>query len=349
MTPNSTNVNVNTTGRVSRDYTGRSTVAGLFTDRAEAERAINDLKAAGFSPDQIGVAMRDRTEQGALVEDTGTSAAEGAVTGAVGGGLLGGLVGLLVGIGALAIPGIGPVIAGGALASAFGLAGGTAVAGAGIGAAAGGLVGALVGMGIPHDEAQHFDRGFREGGVLLTINAGNKVMDALAILERNGADTGPNSVGSRSRAVGENVRTGGNTEAATGGVGGAVAGGVAGAMIGGPVGAVVGGTIGAVAGAATGEVVHEERPRSKRDQADEGATGGGLAGGVAGAAIGAAVAGPLGVIPGAIIGGATGAGAGAATGAAVPDDNEWVTDATGNRVRRTTRTTDANVNRRDRL
>jgi ABC-type sugar transport system permease subunit len=121
----STNVNVNAAGGgsgMTRDYTGRRTVAGLFTERADAERAINDLKAAGFRPDDVGVAMRDRTQQGELVEETGTKAAEGAGTGALGGGILGGLVGWLVGIGALAIPGIGPVVAGGALATAFGLA-----------------------------------------------------------------------------------------------------------------------------------------------------------------------------------------------------------------------------------
>ena len=89
-------------------------------------------------------------------------------------------MGFLVGIGALAIPGIGPVVAGGALATAFGLGGGTAVAGAGIGAAAGGIVGALVGMGIPEEEAQHFEAGFREGGVLVTVNAKDRAMDALA-------------------------------------------------------------------------------------------------------------------------------------------------------------------------
>ena len=75
-----------------------------------------------------------------------------------------------MGLGALAIPGIGPVLAGGALATAFGLGGGTAVAGAGIGAAAGGLVGALVGMGIPEADAQRFEEGFNAGGVLVTVN-----------------------------------------------------------------------------------------------------------------------------------------------------------------------------------
>ena len=128
-----------------RDLVERRTVAGLFLHRARAEQEIDALKTTGFTGDQIGVALRDRTAQGVLLEDTGLQVAEeAATTGALGGGLLGGLTGLLIGIGALVIPGLGPVVAGGMLATAFGVAGGTAVAGAGIGAAAGGLLGALV-------------------------------------------------------------------------------------------------------------------------------------------------------------------------------------------------------------
>jgi hypothetical protein len=95
-----------------------------------------------------------------------------------------------VGLGALAIPGIGPVLAGGALATAFRLGGGTAVAGAGIGAAAGGLVGALVGLGIPEAEAKRFEEGFQAAGVLVTVNGGDRAAAALAVLEGHGADTG---------------------------------------------------------------------------------------------------------------------------------------------------------------
>jgi hypothetical protein len=176
---------------IRRDLEGRSVVAAIFNDRTQAERAIDALRSAGFTGDQIGVAMRDRTEQGELIEDTGSSAVEGAVSGALGGGLLGGVAGFLVGlVSALAIPGIGPIVAGGALASALGAAGGTAVAGAGIGAAAGGLVGALSGMGIPEEEARHFETGFRSGGTLITVTAGRRVSEALSILERHGGDTG---------------------------------------------------------------------------------------------------------------------------------------------------------------
>ena len=173
-------------------YRNRSTVAATFDDRDDAERAINALKDAGFSRDQIGVALRDRTAQGKLVEDTGTKAAEGAVSGALGGGLLGGIIGFLVGVGTLAIPGIGPVVAGGVLASALGGAGGTAAAGAGIGAVAGGLVGFLVGLGIPEEEARYFESGFRAGRTLVTVNAGaGRATEAVDILRAHGGDIGP--------------------------------------------------------------------------------------------------------------------------------------------------------------
>jgi uncharacterized protein (TIGR02271 family) len=158
------------------------TVVGLFPNQADAERAIQRLKQEGFSESQIGVAIKDRQQQDALIEGTGTQAAEGAATGAIGGGVLGGVIGLLAGVGALAIPGIGPIIAGGTLASTL--------AGAGIGAAAGGLLGALVGMGVPEEDAQHFDQGFRAGGTLVTVAAGNRRDEAIACLHESGADLG---------------------------------------------------------------------------------------------------------------------------------------------------------------
>lgn len=182
-------MNTNDSNRPVRDLTGRSGAAAAFYDRLQAERAIDALRLAGFAGDQIGVAMRDSTAAGETVEPTG--AVEGAVSGALGGGLLGGAAGFLVGlVSALAIPGIGPIVAGGTLAAALGAAGGTAVAGAGIGAAAGSLVGALSGMGIPESEARNLETGLRSGAVLVTVNAGHRAGEALTILERNGGDTG---------------------------------------------------------------------------------------------------------------------------------------------------------------
>jgi hypothetical protein len=172
-------------------HSTQTVVVGLFNDWNQASRAIHDLKAAIFSGEDIGIAMRDRNKQGQLVEEQGTEAAEGATSGAVGGGMLGALAGYLIGIGALVLPGIGPVLAGGALASAFGLAGGTAIAGAGIGAAAGGFMGMLVGFGFPEPEARHFEKGLRSGGILVMVKAGDRTEEARVILKRNGADLGP--------------------------------------------------------------------------------------------------------------------------------------------------------------
>lgn len=170
-------------------------VVGLFPDPDSAERGVRALNSAGFGRDVIGIAMRQRTAEGELVRDTGSSrAAQGAMAGAVSGGILGGVVGLLVGVGALVIPGIGPIVAGGALAAALGIAGGTAMAGAGIGAASGTLVGALIGMGIPEHEARRFGRGFEQGGALITVRAGVRAAEALMLLRENGADVGPTEI-----------------------------------------------------------------------------------------------------------------------------------------------------------
>lgn len=184
------------------ERTGR-TVVGLFQNRSEAEEAIRDLKSAGFTNEQIGVATRDRNsrevdqpqlgkseeELGKVVEDTASGMAEGAAVGALTGGVVGGLVGL---IGSLLIPGLGPVVVGGVLASTL--------MGMGIGAATGGLIGALVGMGVPEEEAKYFEAGFRQGGTLVTVNAGDATPEALAILQRHGADVGPSRTAEPGRA-----------------------------------------------------------------------------------------------------------------------------------------------------
>ena len=174
-----------------QETTGR-TVVGLFSHRSAAEAAIHDLGAAGFDEDRIGIAMQERVEQGDLLEELGGEPAEGAAKGAVSGGLVGGLLGLL---GSLLIPGLGPVLAGGVLASTL--------AGVGIGAATGGLLGALVGLGVPEEDARHFDEAFRKGGILVTVDAGARTSEALAILARHEVDLGP---GGRARYGDRRVR-----------------------------------------------------------------------------------------------------------------------------------------------
>ena len=62
--------------------------------------------------------------------------------------MFGGAVGWLLGMGALAIPGIGPVVAAGPIMGAL--------AGLGAGSVLGGLAGALTGMGVPDAEISSF-------------------------------------------------------------------------------------------------------------------------------------------------------------------------------------------------
>jgi hypothetical protein len=176
-----------------QDTTGR-TVVGMFTNRPDAEAAIRELKTAGFGDDRIGVALQDQEEQREvrdLLEATGREAAGGAAKGAVSGSLVGGLIGLL---GSLLIPGVGPIVVGGVLASTL--------TGAGIGAATGGIIGALVALGVPEADARHFDEGLRSGRTLVTVDAGARTPEALMLLDRHGMDFGPSGA-SRYESSGE--------------------------------------------------------------------------------------------------------------------------------------------------
>ena len=97
------------------------TVVGLFRNSADAERAVDALEDAGFASDDFSIVARDNViETDYMDDDDHVDAGEGAAVGAVGGATIGGLTGLLMGLGALAIPGIGPVLAAGTLATALG-------------------------------------------------------------------------------------------------------------------------------------------------------------------------------------------------------------------------------------
>ena len=161
------------------------TVVGLFDTAEVAERVVRDLYSKGFAREDVSIVANNST--GTYGTTTSTDggeeqAAESAGSGAVGGTLVGGGLGLLVGLGLLAIPGIGPVVAAGTLATVLG----STALGAGLGAATGGLIGALVGSGVPEDEAQVYAEGVRRGGTLVTINTSDDRADeAVAVLEES--------------------------------------------------------------------------------------------------------------------------------------------------------------------
>ena len=161
--------------------------AGLFYSRDEAEKAVRELKAAGFDMDRISVIARDADKIAGhdTTDEHGNKADEGAATGAVTGGVLGGITGLLVGLGTLAIPGVGPILLAGEVATALA----TTAAGAGIGAAAGGLIGALIGLGIPEEKAKIYSDRVGKGSFLVMVTGtGYEIDRAATILRNNGVE-----------------------------------------------------------------------------------------------------------------------------------------------------------------
>ncbi len=141
------------------------TVTALYADYASAQQVAEDLVSMGFQPDTISIVANDAsgqlagmlTMQSAPIEED-VSMGEGASFGAV--------VGALIGLGAMAIPGIGPVIAAGPLVSLLIGAG----VGAATGAVTGGLIAGLVEMGVPEAEAGYYAEGVRRGGTLVLVN-----------------------------------------------------------------------------------------------------------------------------------------------------------------------------------
>ena len=155
-------------------------VFGIFPTTEGVESAVSELRSQGFRSSDISVLWPQNLGSKDLSHERASKAPEGAATGAGSGAVIGGTLGWLVGIGALAVPGLGPLVAAGPIVAAL--------AGAGAGGAVGGVTGALVGMGIPEYEAKRYEGRIRKGGILLSVHAddGDWTKRAKQILERTG-------------------------------------------------------------------------------------------------------------------------------------------------------------------
>ena len=152
-------------------WSNRNLVTGLYDSPDSAGKAYDDLTTRhGYKPDDISVVMSDATRKryfggvkpGQEFKE-GSKAAEGAgIGGGIGMGVGAALGALAAAATAIAIPGLGLVVAGP-------LAG--AIAGAGAGGATGTVVGALIGAGIPENRAAEYERGLKEGGIVLGTRA----------------------------------------------------------------------------------------------------------------------------------------------------------------------------------
>jgi hypothetical protein len=151
------------------------TVIGTFNARESAERAVSDLRGRGFDRDISIVAKDDKRAQardeGGGLRMGGDSVFEGTTTG----GVLGGLAGLAAGAGALAIPGIGPIVAAGPIAGLLS------------GAATGGIAGGLLDWGIPAERGRYFEDRVKQGNILVSVRTDDtKASDAAGVLRRYG-------------------------------------------------------------------------------------------------------------------------------------------------------------------
>src|SRR5689334_24674892 len=131
----------------------------------QASLIVDRLRNDGFSNNDISALFPDKTGTRDFAVEKGTKAPEGAATGASAGAVLGGALGWLAGIGAIAIPGVGPLIAAGPILAAL--------SGLAVGGTVGGLSGALVGAGIPEYEAQQYEGRLRGGHILMAVHADN--------------------------------------------------------------------------------------------------------------------------------------------------------------------------------
>src|SRR6202140_4548810 len=149
--------------------TSMITISRLYDDYSDASRAVAELERAGIPHSDISIIAnnvegwygRDRTSGRVDRDHDGVDdRVEGAAAGAGIGATAAGVAGLLAGLGLLAIPGLGPVVAAGWLASM--------ALGAAVGGTVGGVIGALTAAGVSKEDAHVYAEGIRRGGTLVT-------------------------------------------------------------------------------------------------------------------------------------------------------------------------------------
>src|SRR5580700_4496472 len=140
----------------------KKSVFCITANRGQAEQIVDQLRHEGFSQNDISALFPDKETSRDFAHEKNTKAPEGAAAGAGTGGVLGGALGWLAGVGALAIPGVGPLIAAGPILAAL--------SGVAVGAAVGGVAGALIGMGIPEYEAKRYEGKIKEGNILISVH-----------------------------------------------------------------------------------------------------------------------------------------------------------------------------------
>lgn len=168
-------------------------VSAVFDSHSEAEAAVRELRQAGVRDTALSVIAR-RNDEGGDYGDADTHEVKEKGEGLLKGALGGAGVGALLGIAALAIPGVGPLAAAGAIAASA--VPEAAAIGAGVGALTGGLTGLLTKHGVSDDDAKYYEGRINEGGVFVSVDTSDGGIDrerAQDILYRSGGHSASRS------------------------------------------------------------------------------------------------------------------------------------------------------------
>jgi hypothetical protein len=163
-------------------------VSAVFDSRAEAERAIQEMRLAGADNDSISIVGK---HDGEMVDETGvageTTGHSDEPTSFIAKAAAGSGIGALLGVAALAIPGVGPLAAAGAIAAAA--VPGAALTGTAIGAAAGGVSDLFSSHGVSREDADYYGQHVERGGIFVSVDTQRSGLDrdrAEDILSRAG-------------------------------------------------------------------------------------------------------------------------------------------------------------------
>lgn len=138
-------------------------VIGVYEDEQRVAEVVKGLKETGFSTDEISVIAKNTNELSEITQEVNPSTKDGAIAGAVTGGTIG-IAGVIAGLSAIAVPGLGAILAAGPIISTIG--------GAVVGAKsrAGGLKHALLELGVPDQEAERYSEDVQEGKILVFVH-----------------------------------------------------------------------------------------------------------------------------------------------------------------------------------
>jgi uncharacterized protein (TIGR02271 family) len=187
-------------------------VSAVFDNHSAAESAVRELRSAGVRDSALSVIAR-RDEGGGDYGGANTHEVKEKGEGMIKGALGGAGVGALLGIAALAIPGVGPLAAAGAIASTA--IPEAAAIGAGAGALAGGLTGLLTKHGVSEEDAKYYEGRINSGGVFVSVDTSDGAISADAareMLHRNGGHSSSQpraamSSGSQEHSIPQDRRT----------------------------------------------------------------------------------------------------------------------------------------------